>query len=77
MEKKWGENVFGNFFFVQNVLEVDKITWGSFSKNKIKSGADGLFGRKERWGALFLNGVEKTAPEHPKLHSKNMGNVHS
>jgi hypothetical protein len=37
-------------------LEVDKITWGSFSKKNIffkKRGADGLIGGKEGWCTLF------------------------
>jgi hypothetical protein len=50
-------------------LEVDKITRRSFSKKTniflkrapFTRGADGLFGRTEGRGALFLTGVENTA----------------
>jgi hypothetical protein len=43
-------------------LEVDKITWGSFSKKThFRRGADGLFGGKAGRGALFLTGVDNTA----------------
>jgi hypothetical protein len=46
-------------------LEVDKTTWGSFSKKNILKnqqgrGADGPFGGKEGRGRLFLTGVENT-----------------
>jgi hypothetical protein len=45
---------------LKHLLEVDKISWGSFSKKKLelkkkKRGANGLFGGKEGHGCPFFN----------------------